>query len=104
MIKRLLLRSLYTYQSWFLLILYTYHCCLSCTFVCCYESCTLMKRVGRLHCCHQTELHADQLTDDPGSELLLPGKPGQEETRHEEAREGLRRVSGRGRRWGGRIR
>lgn len=63
-----------------------------------------MKRVGRLHCCHQNELHADQLTDDPGSELLLPGKPGQEETRHEEAREGLRRVSGRGRRWGGRIR
>jgi len=63
-----------------------------------------MKRVGRLHCCHQNELHADQLTDDPGSELLLPGKPGQEETRHEEACEGIRRVSGRGRRWGGRIR
>ena len=46
-----------------------------------------MKRVGRLHCCHQNELHADQLTDDPGSELLLPSKPGQEETRREEARE-----------------
>jgi len=67
-----------------------------------------MKRVGRLHCCHQNELHADQLTDDPGSELPLPSKPGQEETRRDEAREGIRRVSGRGRRWpgrwGGRIR